>query len=112
MRAQDKAGATIGAAGRWFLEQYVIRQHHRIALAKLPDDTFRLRLDAGQVRFVDQTVAVQMNDSRFHALAGCAAEIGWTMPLHEPSHSLTPLGQELVGAGDLPPSGSTGRSEP
>lgn len=107
MRVQDKAGATIGEAGRWFLEQYVIRQHHRIALAKLPDDTFRLRLDAGQVRFVDQTVAVQMNDSRFHALAGCAAELGWSTPLHEPSHELTDLGLELVAAGDLAPSTST-----
>lgn len=103
MRRHEKAGATIGQTGRWFLEQYVIRQHHRVALAKLPDDTFRVRLDAGRVRFVDEAVAVEMNDSRFRALSTCATELGWTKPMGEPDHHLTSTGRSFVDVGDLPP---------
>jgi hypothetical protein len=103
LRALSREGATIGEAARWLLEHYVIRQHHRVALGKLPDDTFRLRLDAGRVQFVDEPVAVEMNDSRFRALSTCAAERGWTRPLSEPEHGLTRSGRRLVAAGDLPP---------
>ena len=102
LRRFHREGATIGEAYRWILEHYVIRQHHRVALGKLPDDTFRLRLDADRVQFVDEPVAVEMNDSRFRALSTCAAELGWTRPLNEPNHRLTRSGRRLVDSGDLP----------
>lgn len=110
LRSHLKAEATIGSTGRWFLEHYVIRQHHRVALGKLPDDTFRLRLDAGRVWFRDEQVAVEVNDSRFRALSTCAAELGWTRPLAEPAHGLTRRGRQLVKGGDL--AGEHARSAP
>jgi hypothetical protein len=102
VKAQARAGATIAEAGRWFLEYCVIRQHHRVALGKLPDDTFRLQLDAGRVRFVNETVAVEMNDSRYRALSTIAAELAWTKPMTEQKHALTSAGKRLVADGDLP----------
>jgi hypothetical protein len=103
MRRYVRSNATIAEAGRWFLEYYVIRQHHRVALAKLPDDTFRLRLDAGRIRFVNESVAVEMNDSRYRALSTTAAELGWTRPMSERGHTLTRAGRRLLTVGDLPP---------
>jgi hypothetical protein len=102
MRDHVDREASIGDASRWFLEHYVIRQHHRVALTKLPDDTFRLRLDAGRIRFVDEPGAVDMNDSRFRALSITAAEFGWTAPMEARDHRLSHPGRELVGKGDLP----------
>lgn len=102
LRSLDRDRASIGDSIRWLLEHYVIRQHHRVALGKLPDDTFRLRLDAGRVQFVDEPVAVEMNDSRFRALSTCAAELGWTRSLGEPNPGLTRTGRRLVTTGDLP----------
>lgn len=102
IKSQARTGTTIAEGGRWFLEHYVIRQHHRVALGKLPDDTFRLQLDAGRVRFVSEAVAVEMNDSRFRALSTVAAELAWTKPMAEGKHSLTATGKRLVSTGDLP----------
>jgi len=101
LRARVRGGATLATVGRWLLEDYVIRQHNRIALAKLPDDTFRLRIDTGSVWFFNQDVAVQFNDSRFRALSTCASELGLTRPMDEQKHSLTQLGRRLVRGGDL-----------
>lgn len=101
LRAQAQNNVTVGEAGKWLLEQYVIRQHHRVALGKLPDDTFRIRLDAGHLRFVDEVVAVEMNDSRYRALSTCATELGWTKPMSEANHKVTTAGRRLVATGDL-----------
>ncbi len=100
-RAREREGATIGETARWQLEHFVIRQHHRVALGKLPDDTFRLRLDAGRVRFVDERIAVEMNDSRYRALSTCAAELAWTKPMGDLDHELTSAGRRLVAEGSL-----------
>lgn len=101
MRSLDEGGATIAECGRWLLEHFVIRQHHRVALGKLPDDTFRLRLDAGRVWFVDERVAVEMNDSRFRALSTCASELHWTKPMNAADHRLHLRGKRLLAHGDL-----------
>ncbi|MEO2107158.1 MAG: hypothetical protein ABGZ36_16125 [Actinomycetota bacterium] len=98
--------ATVGETARWLLEHYVVRQHHRVALAKLPDDTFRFRLDAGRVVFTDQTIPVVMNSARYHALATCAAELGWTSSLYDGQRTLTPEGRELAATGDASPVGA------
>lgn len=101
VKTHARNNATISDAGRWLLEHYVIRQHHRVALGKLPDDTFRLQLDGGRVRFVNEAVAVEMNDSRYRALSTVAAELAWTKPMAEQKHALTPAGKKLVADGDL-----------
>lgn len=102
LRTHLTGNATISQAGRWFAEHYVIRQHHRVALGKLPDDTFRLRLEAGRIRFVDETVAVEMNDSRFRALSTVGMELGWLRTPAPGKAPLSPTGKRLLKTGDLP----------
>jgi hypothetical protein len=94
-------GATISEAAQWLLEHYVVRQHHRTALSKLPDDTFRLRIDVERVNFVDEPFGVDFNDSRFRALSTCAAELGLIKPIGDPGHALTPTGKRFLKDGDL-----------
>jgi len=101
LRSQVRDGGTIASVGQWLLEEYIIRQHNRVALAKLPDDTFRLRVDTGAVWFFNQEVAVEFNDSRFRALSMCADELGLTRSLSAKKHSLTRRGRQLVNDGDL-----------
>jgi hypothetical protein len=101
IRSHSAAGRTVGETARWIAEHYVMRQHHRVALGKLPDDTFRLRLDGPQVWFALETVAVEMNDSRYRALSTCATELGWTDPLDIAGHKLTATGKQLLKKGGL-----------
>lgn len=101
LRTRVSDGATIAEVGRWILEQHVCRLHNRVAMTKLPDDTFRLRLDAGNVRFFNQDAPAVMSDSRFVALATCVAELGWTTSIFEADHSLGEEGRRLVKDGDL-----------
>lgn len=102
MRSHVRSGYSVGESARWFLEHYVIRQHHRTALAKLPDDTFRLRLDVERLHIVPEPVGMDFNDSRFRALSTCAAELGFIKPIGEPEHGLTKLGRKFLKTGDLP----------
>ena len=102
LRFHISANSTISQTGRWFLEHYVIRQHHRVALGKLPDDTFRLRLEAGRIRFVSESVAVEMNDSRFRALSTVGLEFGWLRTPAPGRAPLSPAGRRLLAKGDLP----------
>jgi hypothetical protein len=102
MRSHVRSGYSVGESARWFLEHYVIRQHHRTALAKLPDDTFRLRLDVERLHVVPEPVGMDFNDSRFRALSTCAAELGFIKPIGGPAHSLTKVGRTFLNNGDLP----------
>lgn len=101
LRTRVNAGNSIAEVGRWVLEQHVCRLHNRVAMTKLPDDTFRLRLDAGSVRFLNQDAPAVMSDSRFVALATCVAELGWTTSLFDDGHGLSEEGRRLVQNGDL-----------
>ena len=40
----------------WIVDLYVIRVHERIAYSKLPEDTFRFRMEDGYLRFFDNGV--------------------------------------------------------
>jgi hypothetical protein len=102
MRTHSKQGQTIGQTARWFLEHYVIRQHHRTALGKLPEDTFRLRLDADRILFVPEPIGVIFNDSRFRALSTCAAELGLIRPIGKHGHGPSLQGLQFLKNGDLP----------
>lgn len=102
MRSHAKNDLTVGETAQWFLEHYVIRQHHRTALGKLPDDTFRLRLDAERIHVVPEPVGMDFNDSRFRALSTCAAELGFMKSINLPAHGLGRAGRTLLHNGDLP----------
>ena len=45
------SGATVGEFARSLVLDFVIRQHQRVAMSKLPDDTFRFRRDGDRLRF-------------------------------------------------------------
>lgn len=110
LRTRHVAGASIADVGRWIIDEYVLRQHNRVALTKLRDgDTFRLRLEAGSVRFFDRDTPAVMNDPRYTALATCVAELGWVSSLFDADHKLTAEGRAVVRDGDLP--AADGRAE-
>jgi hypothetical protein len=101
LRRDDQIGTSVAGFAWRLLNDQVIAQHERVALAKLPDDTFRFRRDAKRVRFFDQPIEFQRNDSRFNSLATTCAELGWTGFLSDPTHSLTPEGEIIRRHGDL-----------
>lgn len=92
----------IGLA-RWLIEDFVIVQHERVAAAKLPDDTYRIRRVGDSLRFFAQEVPAEFNDSRFNALSTTVHELGWVSTFREPNRRLTKSGRALLGDGDLPP---------
>lgn len=93
---------TIGELTRWLIEDFVIVQHERVATAKLPDDTYRVRRIGGAVRFFAQESPAVFNDSRFRALSTTVHELGWVSTFNEPDRQLTESGQRLLVDGDLP----------
>ena len=54
-RRHRMASMTLAEAARWLLSDYVIRQHERVAIAKLAQtgDTFRFRRQGDQLRFYE-----------------------------------------------------------
>ncbi len=93
---------TLAELSRWLIEDFVIVQHERVATAKLPDDTFRLRRVGNCLRFFAHEVPAVFNDSRFLALSTTVHELGWISTLREPSRELTTTGRSLLTDGDLP----------
>ena len=65
-RRQSMAGLTLADAARWLIDDYVIRQHERIATTKLAQsgDTFRFRRHGDQLRFFEAPTSVRMSNSR------------------------------------------------
>ncbi len=102
-RRRCSDGTTIAAAARWLLGDYVIRQHERVAAAKLAQtgDTFRFRRQGDELRFYQAFAPATMNSSRFQALATVVSELGLVGSLSAPGHTLTLDGQLLLAAGDL-----------
>ena len=99
-----RSDATIGHVGRSILDRFAPREHHRVAMAKLPStgDTFRLRLEEN-VWFFHQTLENVIPDSRcFTALSTCTAELGLTGPFSETPRQLSAEGKLLIKDGDLP----------
>ena len=80
----------------------MIVQHERVATAKLPDDTYRVRRIGDAVRFFAQESPAVFNDSRFRALSTTVHELGWVSTFNEPDRQLTESGQRLLVDGDLP----------
>ena len=101
LRSDERAGRTVREVIARILNDQVIAQHERVALAKLPDDTFRFRREGGRLRFFEQPNEFQRNNSRFEALSTVCAELGWTGYVAEKGHGLTPEGQTIRKDGDL-----------
>ena len=95
-------GPTLAELTHWLVEDFVIVQHERVATAKLPDDTYRLRRVGDALRFFAQEAPSRFNDSRFNALSTTVHELGWVSTFSEPNRRLTKSGQTLLAAGDLP----------
>lgn len=93
---------TLGDLARWLVEDFVIVQHERVATAKLPDDTYRMRRVGDAIRFFAQESPAAFNDSRFRALSTTVHELGWVSTLNRPERRLTESGQSLLTDGDLP----------
>jgi hypothetical protein len=103
-RRHSMAGLTLGEAARWLISDYIIRQHERIAVAKLAQtgDTFRFRRQGDQLRFYEVEAPARMTNSRFQALATTIHELGFVESLYTENHTLSPDGQRLVDDGDVP----------
>jgi hypothetical protein len=103
-RRYHLAGARLAVATRWLLNDYVIRQHERVAVAKLAQngDTFRFRRQGDQLRFFEVYAPAQMSNSRFQALTTTVHELGFVDSLYSTSHTLTVDGRRFLADGDLP----------
>lgn len=107
-RQRRNDGATLGEAAKWLVTDYVIRQHARVAVSKLPADTFRFQRDGDRLRFNEQRLIANMTNSRFEALATTVHELGLVGYLYADSHPLTDAGRSLLEDGDLPERPVTG----
>jgi len=93
---------TLADIARWLIHDLVIVQHERVAMTKLPDDTFRLRRVGDSVRFFPKEAPAALNDSRYVALSTTVHELGLISSLRQPERRLTPAGRRLLERGDLP----------
>jgi hypothetical protein len=106
------AGQTLADLARWLIHDLIIIQHERVATAKLPDDTFRLRRVGDSLRFFAQDAGAGLNDSRYLALSTTAHEIGLISSMREPNRQLTATGRRLLETGDLPAGALASAAEP
>ncbi len=76
----------------------MIRQHERIAFAKLAatGDTFRFRREGGQFRFFEADAQASMGSSRFQAISTTVHDLGYVGSLAAPDHPLTQDGRALL----------------
>jgi len=101
LRRDERAQLPVRDVLRRILAEQVVAQHERVALAKLPEDTFRFRQEGARLRFFDQPTAFQRNDSRFNALSTTCAELGWSGFFDDDDHPLSSEGDHIRVAGDL-----------
>jgi hypothetical protein len=108
VRRRSMSGVSLREMAHWITSDYVLRQHERVAVSKLPDDTFRFRQVGDRLRFIRFDAPAGMNDSRFNALGWSAVDLGFIGSIFAESHTLTASGRALLDAGDLDERGVTG----
>lgn len=94
-------GATVSQLAHWIIDTRVITQHERVAIAKLPDDTFRVRRMGSMVVFSEREAFSPLNSSRFNALSTMVHELGFISAYADAGRTLTPAGTQLLDLGDL-----------
>lgn len=83
------------------VEDQVIAQHQRVALGKLPRDTFRISREGEQLRFFDLDFSIGRSNDRFNALSTICEDLNWVASLDGNSHKLTIEGKRFMRDGDL-----------
>jgi hypothetical protein len=101
VRRRSMAGASLGDMIHWIVNDYVVRQHERVAASKLPDDTFRFRQVGDRLRFLRFDAPAGFNDSRFNALAYSVVDLGLVESMFGQSHKLSRFGKSLLETGDI-----------
>lgn len=92
---------TIREIAHWIFTSYIILQHRNVATSKLPENTYRFRLEGSLLRFYRFDNSVEFTDSRFDALSATIHELGLFDNLPNPIHNLTPDGQRLLDLEEL-----------
>jgi hypothetical protein len=82
----------------WLVRRFVIAAHDRIAASKLPEFTFRFRLEGGRLHFYSRpTLEFGIADSRHSALGRLGRDMGlWEQPNDVPV--VTAAGRSLIMA--------------
>jgi hypothetical protein len=102
LRRDHMARTPIGDVLRWIYHDYIINQHQRVAVGKLPDDTYRFRREGDRIWFQQHDNRLVMPDPRFRSLAGAVHDLGFVSNVHHGPHRLTADGRKLLEQGDLP----------
>jgi len=95
------AGRSIAEVALRVLTDSVVSQHERIAIAKLPDDTFRFRRDGSAINFFEQAHEYRPNDSRYRSIASACGDLRWTTYMDEGNRKLSGEGEMLRTTGDV-----------
>ena len=96
-----KSRKTVAETALRVIRDQVISQHERVAMTKLPDDTFRFRRESGTIYFLDQENSFDLNNSRFASIASVCGDLRWTTYLDEQNRQLTDEGEKLRLLGDI-----------
>lgn len=91
-----QAGETLADTLEWLANRCVIQAHERIAYSKLPDFTFRFRLENGLLHFYDNGLErFELANIRRRAVAQISLDLGlWAADGGQPA--LTPLGATFI----------------
>jgi hypothetical protein len=82
----------------WLVLNFVIKAHDRIATTKLPDFTFRFRLEGDRLRFYDSpSIEFGLADSRHAALSTLGRDMGLWSDIDGMPH-VTSAGRDLARA--------------
>ena len=101
LRRDEAAGKTVLEVMQRVIDNHVIAQHERVALSKLPADTFRFRRHGSRLEFFAQPHQYRMNASRFESLSTICSELGWCGVFSKPGHKLTKEGEQIRKFGKI-----------
>lgn len=102
LRHDIRESKSIAEVMKRVVRDHVIAQHERVAMAKLPDDTFRFRREGIRLRCYPQSNSFRRNSSRFNSLSTVCTDLGWCGSLSQPNHPLSQEGHSIREMGDLP----------
>ena len=101
LREDSRDHKSIGESLLRVVNEQVLAQHDRVAMGKLPEDTFRFRREGTRIRFFDRPTKYGRNNSRFNSLSTTCAELGLSGFLADEQHRLSAEGETIRSKGDL-----------